>query len=56
MVVFKVCGKHVSKFSPIFKQALVKTTYNINKSKSTLTRASRSLDNLGHVGLCGFSW
>jgi hypothetical protein len=36
MVVFKVCGKHVSNFSHIFKQGLVKTIYNINKNKSTL--------------------
>jgi hypothetical protein len=53
MVVFKVCGKHVSKFSPIFKQILVKTTYSINKNKSIITRTSRTLNNLGHVGLCG---
>jgi hypothetical protein len=54
MVVFKICGKHVSKFSLSFKQTLVKTIYNINKSKNTVTRTSRSLDNFGNVGLCGF--
>jgi hypothetical protein len=56
MVVLKVCWKHVSKFSPIFKQALVKTTYNINKSKNIVTKTSRRLNNLGPVGLCGFFW